>query len=207
MFASLGALSSDRCPKTVLTNYSLPNHLHLACIILAHSKMDSSLLLPGSMPLPHAEQRPEPRFAWLPSRGTIPPTLSGHTPTPDITEDIGWVLGFVLVRLVLFRGGFLFCFWFGFLFCFMFLGVFCFVLFGFCFGFFLPDEGDVIWSYKDEKTNTNKLCWCQLNVAMSPGNSFLKLFSPHFSIRCTGTNIKSFNGIRKKHRQSIKWTD
>lgn len=72
-------------------------------------------------------------------------------------------------------------------------------------GFFLPDEGDMIRAYKDEKTNTNKLCWCQLNVAMSPGNSLLKLLSPHFSICCTGTNIKSFNGIKTNHIQSIKW--
>lgn len=32
----LRALRSDRCPEIVLANYSLPNHLHLACIILLH---------------------------------------------------------------------------------------------------------------------------------------------------------------------------
>lgn len=32
----LKALRSDRCPKIALANYSLPNHLHLACIILLH---------------------------------------------------------------------------------------------------------------------------------------------------------------------------
>lgn len=75
------------------------------------------------------------------------------------------------------------------------------------FVWFLPDEGDMIGSNKDEKTNANKLCWCQLNVAMSPGNSLLKLFSPHLSICCAGTNIKSFNGIKRNHTQSIKWAD
>lgn len=34
----LRALRSDRHPKIVLANYSLPSHLHLACIILVHSK-------------------------------------------------------------------------------------------------------------------------------------------------------------------------
>lgn len=137
------------------------------------------------------------------------PMFSGHAPTPDVTEDTGWVLGLfclvglrfvVITRLVLFWGGVFCLFWFSGFF-------FVLLLFSLVWLFFLPDEGDMIWSYKDEKTNTNKLCWCQLNVAMSPGNSFLKLLSPHFPIRCTGTNIKSFNGIKTNHIQSIKWTD
>lgn len=73
--------------------------------------------------------------------------------------------------------------------------------------FLLPDEGDMKGPYEDEKTNTNKLCWCQLNVAMSPGNCLLKLFSPNLFVRCTGTNKKSFNGIKRNHVQSMKWAD
>lgn len=46
----------------------------------------------------------------------------------------------------------------------------------------LPDEWDMVWTYKDVKTDAHKLCGGQEDVPMGAGDGFLKLLAPHLPV-------------------------
>lgn len=47
---------------------------------------------------------------------------------------------------------------------------------------FLPDEWDMVWTYKDIKTDAHQLRGSQEDVPMRAGDGFLKLLTPHLPV-------------------------